>query len=156
MVHMTSQEWRGDVYSCFNAIVKFIDNDIPTDWSGWSIERRRKWWRNNDFRNGAIQLGIVETRKRDRITGAEIWCEFFNYDWKDYRQSYAEVINESLSHIPTLTTGCNTSRKLCVYDYCSVYFCGNKVDSRQHRSVDAKTVENTGLSNDYKHFNRYS
>lgn len=103
MVHMTSQEWRGVVYSCFNAIVKFIDNDIPTDWSGWSIDRRRRWWRNNDFRNGAIQLGIVETRKRDRITGAEIWCEFFNYDWKDYRQSYAEVINESLSHIPTLT-----------------------------------------------------
>ena len=74
-------------------IADFLTREIPRDWQNWPVDRRRDWWAN------ATQ-GNVETVKRSRITAIEIWCELYNGNQKDFRQTDTREINNILAKLP--------------------------------------------------------
>lgn len=77
-------------------IIDFVAQEIPADWQKWTIDRRRDWW-------AQATHGEVETVKRERITAIEIWCELYNGNQKDIKQTDAREINAVLAKIPNLT-----------------------------------------------------
>ena len=77
-------------------IIDFVAQEIPADWQKWTIDRRRDWW-------AQATHGEVETVKRERITAIEIWCELYNGNQKDIKQTDAREINAVLGKIPNLT-----------------------------------------------------
>lgn len=77
-------------------IIDFVGREIPVDWQKWTIDRRRDWW-------AQATHGDVQTMKRDRITAIEIWCELYNGNQKDIKQTDAREINGVLAKIPYLT-----------------------------------------------------
>lgn len=77
-------------------IADFVAREIPVDWQKWPIDRRRDWW-------AQATHGEVETTKRDRITAIEIWCELYNGNQKDFRQTDTREINNILAKLPNLT-----------------------------------------------------
>ena len=77
-------------------IADFVAREIPTDWQKWPIDRRRDWW-------AQATHGDVQTMKRDRITAIEIWCELFNGNQKDVKQTDTREINGVLAKMPNLT-----------------------------------------------------
>ena len=76
-------------------IADFIDKEIPVDWQKWNLDRRRDWW-------AMATHGDVETMKRERITAIEIWCELYNGNQKDFRQTDTREINSILGKMPNL------------------------------------------------------
>ncbi len=77
-------------------IADFVDREIPLDWQKWTIDRRRDWW-------AQATHGEVETMKRDRISAIEVWCELYNGNQKDFRQTDTREINNILAKLPNLT-----------------------------------------------------
>ena len=77
-------------------IADFVNREIPVDWPKWSIDRRRDWW-------AQATHGEIQTMKRDRITAIEIWCELFNGNQKDVKQSDTREINSVLAKMSGLT-----------------------------------------------------
>ena len=74
-------------------IADFVAKEIPDDWQKWPIDRRRDWW-------AQATHGEVTTVKRDRITAIEVWCELFNGNQKDFRQTDTREINAILAKLP--------------------------------------------------------
>ena len=74
-------------------IADFVAKEIPEDWQKWPIDRRRDWW-------AQATHGEVATVKRDRITAIEVWCELFNGNQKDFRQTDTREINAILAKMP--------------------------------------------------------
>lgn len=77
-------------------IADFVSKEIPNDWANWTLDRRRDWWANTTH-------GEVETKKRDRITAIEIWCEAMNKNQSDIKQMDAREINAILAKMPNLS-----------------------------------------------------
>lgn len=73
-------------------IADFIAREIPVDWQKWPIDRRRDWW-------AQATHGEVETVKRDRISAIEIWCELYNGNQKDLKQTDTREINNILGRL---------------------------------------------------------
>ncbi len=76
-------------------VMDFVAREVPTDWREWSIDRRRDWW-------AVATHGEVKTGPRDRITAIEIWCELYNGNQRDIKQTDAREINAILAKIPKL------------------------------------------------------
>lgn len=76
-------------------IIDFVAKDIPSDWQTWPIDRRRDWWAQTTH-------GDIETVKRSKITAIEIWCELYNGNQKDIKQTDTREINAVLSKISSL------------------------------------------------------
>ena len=77
-------------------IEDFVAKEIPEDWQNWGIDRRRDWW-------AQATHGDVVTKKRDRISAVEVWCELYNGNQKDFRQVDTREINNILARLPNLT-----------------------------------------------------
>ena len=92
--------WDRILQSSYNALINFIYADIPKDWNKWSLERRRKWWNDQDLRDRTTELGM--TRKRDHISPIEIWCEFYGHSPVEHDQRHIRMLNKTLDSIPTL------------------------------------------------------
>ena len=92
--------WEDKVRKSYNSLVKWINSDVPNDWSNWSINDRVLWWSDPTIREAFSKLG--RTRKRDRISAVEVWCEFFGYINNNREHRYALSINKTLASIPTL------------------------------------------------------
>lgn len=67
-------------------ILEWLDKEVPEDWQGWSIERRRAFW------NGQV-AGDIKLVPRDRICAAEVWCELLGRDPSLARNADAARIN---------------------------------------------------------------
>ncbi|MCI7636427.1 MAG: hypothetical protein MSS53_02185 [Oscillibacter sp.] len=81
-------------------ISDFINREIPTNWQEWPIEKRRLWWKGD-----AHLLSTTQTNRRDRIAAIEIWCELYDREREDFRQTNARDINTFLAKLPNLTRG---------------------------------------------------
>lgn len=92
--------WESRAQESFNGLVKWIYSDVPNDWLNWSIKNRALWWSDPTIRETFIKLGL--TRKRDRISTVEVWCEFYGYSSVNCTQRYARSLNKLLGSIPTL------------------------------------------------------
>jgi len=89
------QEAHREISPKEGPIARFVADEIPVDWQKWNIDRRRDW------RAGATQ-GTIQTVPRDRICAIEVWCELYNGNQKDFRQTDAREINNILAKMPGL------------------------------------------------------
>lgn len=89
------QEAHREISPKEGPIARFVADEIPDDWQKWNIDRRRDW------RAGATQ-GTIQTVPRDRICAIEVWCELYNGNQKDFRQTDAREINNILAKMPGL------------------------------------------------------
>lgn len=89
------QEAHREISPKEGPIARFVADEIPVDWQKWNIDRRRDW------RAGATQ-GEIQTVPRDRICAIEVWCELYNGNQKDFRQTDAREINNILAKMPGL------------------------------------------------------
>lgn len=76
-------------------IEDFVSKEIPEDWQNWPLARRRDWWA------GAAH-GEVKTVPRKRIAAIEIWCELYNGNQRDCKQTDTREINAILGKLTTL------------------------------------------------------
>ena len=76
-------------------IADFVEREVPEDWQKWTLDRRRDWWAQTTH-------GEIKTVKRDRITAIEIWCEAFNNNPKDIKQTDSREINAVLAKMPNI------------------------------------------------------
>jgi predicted P-loop ATPase len=60
---------------------EFLDRPVPLDWEKRTISERRLYW------SGSFSAGSVETKMRDKICAAELWCECFGGDLKFMKRS---------------------------------------------------------------------
>lgn len=89
------QEAHREISPKEGPIARFVADEVPVDWQKWNIDRRRDW------RAGATQ-GEIQTVPRDRICAIEVWCELYNGNQKDFRQTDAREINNILAKMPGL------------------------------------------------------
>ena len=87
------QEQHREASAREGIIQEFVSKQVPSDWSKWTIDRRRDFWA------GAVQ-GDFELVDRDRICAIEVWCELFNGNTKDLKNMDTREINATLSNIP--------------------------------------------------------
>ena len=76
-------------------IEDFVLKEIPEDWQNWPLARRRDWWA------GAAH-GEVKTVPRKRISAIEVWCELYNGNQRDCKQTDTREINAILGKLTTL------------------------------------------------------
>lgn len=72
-------------------ILDFINKQVPTQWSRWSIKNRRMFWAGN---------GSTRTVDRDRICAAEVWCEALGRDLEHMGNRDAKSINDIIATVP--------------------------------------------------------
>ncbi len=77
-------------------IQDFVQQQVPEDWSKWSIDRRRDFW-------ARATQGDIKLVDRDRICPAEVWCELFGGALKDIKNLDTREINAVLQNIPGWT-----------------------------------------------------
>ena len=75
-------------------IAEFVDRKVPSDWSAWTLDRRKDFWATQ------AQGGTYELVDRDRITAIEIWCELFNGQIRDMKNADTREINAILANLP--------------------------------------------------------
>lgn len=76
-------------------IMEFVQRKVPSDWSSWPLDRRKKFWQ--DYENG--ESDDIELVDRNRICAMEIWQELFGKPAKDLKNINAREINAILAHI---------------------------------------------------------
>lgn len=74
-------------------IREFISRKVPSDWSKWSLDKRRMYWA------GSVQ-GNVKLVERDRICALEVWCEAFGGAVKEIKNADAREINAVIANAP--------------------------------------------------------
>ena len=88
------QEEHLEVSAYEGAVLDFIAKQVPSDWSKWSLDRRRDYW------CGATRGEMPELVDRDRISAAEIWCELFHKNIADVKRHEITEINSILCRLP--------------------------------------------------------
>ena len=92
---MEMQERHREANPKEGMIEDFVAKEIPEDWQNWPLARRRDWWA------GAAH-GEVKTVPRKRIAAIEIWCELYNGNQRDCKQTDTREINAILGKLTTL------------------------------------------------------
>lgn len=93
---LIKQEAHREVSVREGLIASFVERKVPVDWSKWTIDRRRDFWCGATHTPDGKQLELVD---RDRIAAVEIWCELFNGNIKDIKQSDTREINAVLARL---------------------------------------------------------
>lgn len=87
------QEQHREASAREGLIQDFVQQKVPSDWSKWTIDRRRDYW-------AQAAHGDYELVQRDRICALEVWCELFNGTAKDIKNADTREINAVLQNIP--------------------------------------------------------
>lgn len=82
----------------------FLERPVPLDWDKRTIGERRLYW------SGSFSTGGVETKTRDKVCAAEIWCECFNGEIKFMKRSDSVEINGILAGVPGWERHTSTQR----------------------------------------------
>jgi hypothetical protein len=82
---------------------------VPSDWSSWSLERRRVFW-------GGNAVGDMKLVPRERVCALEIWCELLNGQQKDIRYGDTQEINSIIAAAPGWAKMKNGAR----FGYCGL------------------------------------
>lgn len=93
--------WANILWESRDKLSEFVHADVPLNWQNWSIDERRRWWENAEYREIATKMGL--TRKRDRLSTIEVWCELFGYERKYFTQMHSRQLRWELEHIPGLS-----------------------------------------------------
>lgn len=93
-IAMEQQEEHRESNSKEGLIREFLDRQVPLDWEKRSISERRLYW------SGSFSQGGVETRPRDRVCAAEVWCECLGGDIKYMKRLDSNEITGVLANIP--------------------------------------------------------
>ncbi|HMM30983.1 MAG TPA: virulence-associated E family protein [Clostridia bacterium] len=80
-ISMEQQEEHRESNAKEGIVHEFLDRPVPLDWEKRTISERRLYW------SGNFSAGSVETKMRDKICAAEIWCECFGGDLKFMKRS---------------------------------------------------------------------
>lgn len=75
-------------------IREFVERRVPADWKDWPIDRRRDFWA------GAVQGADIELMPRERICKYDVWCELFNGNPRDIKNTDTREINAVIGRIP--------------------------------------------------------
>ena len=67
-------------------ILEWLEKEVPEDWQGWSIDRRKAFW------NGQV-AGDIKLVPRDRICAVEVWCELLGRDPSQAKNCDSAKIN---------------------------------------------------------------
>ena len=108
-VAKTKQEEHREVSAREGLILEFLDKEVPSDWSSWSLERRQVFWSGN-------AIGDMKLVPRERICALEVWCELLNGQQKDIRYSDTQEINS----IITAATGWVKMKNGARFGYCGL------------------------------------
>ena len=76
-------------------IAEWLERPIPSDWSGWDLQKRRMFWGGGLAKEEGVLLV-----PRTRVCATEIWCELLNGNPKDIQRRNAMEINAALQAIP--------------------------------------------------------
>lgn len=87
------QEQHREASAREGIIAEFVTRQVPDDWSKWPLDRRRDYWANN-------AVGEYNLVDRDRITAIEVWCELFNGQIRDIKNTDTREINSVLANLP--------------------------------------------------------
>lgn len=77
-------------------IQAFVEKQVPADWGKWGIDRRRDFWAGQLHTQDGQSVELVD---RDRICAVEVWCELFNGNIKDLKNTDTREINAVLSNL---------------------------------------------------------
>lgn len=77
-------------------IQAFVEKQVPSDWGKWGIDRRRDFWAGQLHMQDGQSVELVD---RDRICAVEVWCELFNGNVKDLKNTDTREINAVLSNL---------------------------------------------------------
>lgn len=80
------QEEHREVSTREGIVMDFLSRQVPEDWQGWALDRRRMFWA------GAV-TGDVPLVERDRVCALEVWCEALDGKQRDMRYSDTAEIN---------------------------------------------------------------
>lgn len=98
------QERHREVSPKEGMIEEFVNREVPVDWQKWTLDRRRDWWA------GGIRSEGIQTMPRDKITAIEIWCELYNGNQRDFRQTDTREINGILRKLSNLRSANSSFR----------------------------------------------
>lgn len=79
------------------AIIDFVNQKVPADWSKWPVDRRRDFWA------GGVKAEdqSIELVDRQTICAAEVWREFYGHPVDEKaKKSETREINAVLSRLP--------------------------------------------------------
>lgn len=74
-------------------ISDFLSKPVPLDWDKRSLEQRRIYWQDGFKRDSE------ETKERERVCAAEIWCECFGKDIGFLKQSDTRELNAVIENL---------------------------------------------------------
>lgn len=103
------QEEHREVSAREGLILEFLDKEVPSDWSSWSLERRRVFW-------GGNAVGDMKLVPRERVCALEVWCELLNGQQKDIRYGDTQEINSVIATVPGWAKMKNGAR----FGYCGL------------------------------------
>lgn len=85
-------------------IREFLERPVPLDWDKRSISERRMYW------SGGFSTASVETRPRERVCAAEIWCECLGGEIKFMKRADSVEITGILLGIQSWERRTSTQR----------------------------------------------
>jgi len=71
----------------------FLKKRLPLDWDKRDLQQRRMHW------SGGFRQAEVETRERDKVCAAEIWCECFGKEISFMKQTDTREINNIIDSL---------------------------------------------------------
>lgn len=86
----------------------FLEQQVPSDWNAWPLERRRMFWA------GGMSTESTQLVPRSKICALEIWCEAFENDMRYIKNSDTQEINSVVSMLPEWRKMKNPAR----FSYC--------------------------------------
>ena len=87
------QEEHREASSREGIVREFMDRQVPEDWSKWPLDKRRMFW------TGCVQ-GDIKLVPRDRICALEVWCEAFNGQIKEMKNTDTRELNAIMGAMP--------------------------------------------------------
>ena len=90
-------------------ILDFIEQPVPEDWTGWTLDKRKMYW------SGAMVNEVILV-PRDRVCALEVWCEALNGQQKDMSYIAASKINAAIKRAKNWVKNKQTQR----YGYCGI------------------------------------
>ena len=87
------QELHRDAGYREGMIADFVNQQIPSDWSKWPVDRRRDFWA------GGVQ-GEIQLVDRERITAVEVLVELFNVGLSHIDPRDIKETNSILARLP--------------------------------------------------------
>ena len=89
------QEEHREASSREGIVREFMERPVPDDWSKWPLDKRRMFW--GGVTMGSDSLHLVP---RESICALEVWCEAFNGNVKEMKNTDTRELNAIMAATP--------------------------------------------------------